>query len=190
MNQFLLGHALTPSPLWCHLKTIVKSAKFENPLVFSSSFSHWHVKGFSSKTARFGDATDVFFFTLACKRIFLKNCQIWWRHWCLLFHTGMWKDFHQKLPDLVTSLMTEGALFISMQLSTDVASALRKVWVQIRLWKQPSTQAATWTWDTSTLVKKKREEVPSWFKCLWFYLCWCKLCQRLWWHALFYLSCS
>ena len=31
---------------------------------------------------------------------------------------------------------TEGALFISSQLSTDAVSALRKVWVLIRLWKQ------------------------------------------------------
>ena len=33
---------------------------------------------------------------------------------------------------------TEGALFISAQLSSDAVSALRKVWVQIRLLKQPS----------------------------------------------------
>ena len=38
---------------------------------------------------------------------------------------------------------TEGALFISAQLSTDAVSALRKVWVQVRLWKQPSAQART-----------------------------------------------
>ena len=37
----------------------------------------------------------------------------------------------------------EGALFISMQLSTDAVSALRKVWVLIRLWKQPSALAHT-----------------------------------------------
>ena len=38
---------------------------------------------------------------------------------------------------------TEGALFISAQLSTDAVSALRKVWVPIRLWKQPSAQERT-----------------------------------------------
>ena len=38
---------------------------------------------------------------------------------------------------------TEGALFISAQLSTDAVSALRKIWVLIRLWKQPSAQART-----------------------------------------------
>ena len=32
--------------------------------------------------------------------------------------------------------VTEGALFISAQLSTDAVSALRKVWVLTRLWKQ------------------------------------------------------
>ena len=41
------------------------------------------------------------------------------------------------------SYATEGALFISAQLSSDAVSALRKVWVLIRLWKQPSAQART-----------------------------------------------
>ena len=36
---------------------------------------------------------------------------------------------------------TEGALFISAQLSSDAVSALRKVWVLIRLWKQHKLQA-------------------------------------------------
>ena len=35
-----------------------------------------------------------------------------------------------------TGYATEGALFISMRLSTEAVSALRKVWVLIRLWKQ------------------------------------------------------
>ena len=38
---------------------------------------------------------------------------------------------------------TEGALFISVQLSNDAVSALRKLRVLIRLWKQPSAQART-----------------------------------------------
>ena len=41
------------------------------------------------------------------------------------------------------SYATEGALFISAQLSTDAVSTLRKVRVLIRLWKQPSAQART-----------------------------------------------
>ena len=41
------------------------------------------------------------------------------------------------------SYATEGALFISAQLSTDAVSALPKVRVLIRLWKQPSAQART-----------------------------------------------
>ena len=41
------------------------------------------------------------------------------------------------------SYATEGALFISAQLSTDAVSALRKVSVLIRLWKQPSSLAHT-----------------------------------------------
>ena len=39
------------------------------------------------------------------------------------------------------SYATEGALFISAQLSTDVVSALQKVWVLKRLCKQPSAEA-------------------------------------------------
>ena len=50
--------------------------------------------------------------------------------------------FLQTLPDL-HGYATEGALFISAQLSTDAVSGLRKVWVLIRLWKQPSAQART-----------------------------------------------
>ena len=38
---------------------------------------------------------------------------------------------------------TDGALFISVQLSTNTVSALRKVRVLIRLWKQTSAQAPT-----------------------------------------------
>ena len=40
---------LTPSLPRCHLKTTSKSAKIWNPQPFRSSFSRWHVKGFSSK---------------------------------------------------------------------------------------------------------------------------------------------
>ena len=38
---------------------------------------------------------------------------------------------------------TEGALFISTQLSTDAVSALRKVWVLVRLWNQPIVRTHT-----------------------------------------------
>ena len=41
------------------------------------------------------------------------------------------------------SYATEGALFILMQLATDAVSAVRKVLVLIRVWKQPSTLART-----------------------------------------------
>ena len=41
------------------------------------------------------------------------------------------------------SYATEGALFISAQMSTDAVSALRKLWVLIRLSKQHSVQAPT-----------------------------------------------
>ena len=41
------------------------------------------------------------------------------------------------------SYATEGVLFISAQLSTDAVSALPKLRVLVRLWKQPSAQART-----------------------------------------------
>ena len=41
------------------------------------------------------------------------------------------------------SYATQGTLFISAQLSTDAVSTLRKVWVLIWLWKQPSAHART-----------------------------------------------
>ena len=56
---------------------------------------------------------------------------------------------------------TEGALFISAQLSTDAVSALRKVWLLIRLWKQPSAQALMYTWDASTQGKKREFRLDS-----------------------------
>ena len=53
---------------------------------------------------------------------------------------------------------TEGALFISGQLSTDAVRSLRKVGVLIRLWKQHSVQARTQTSGASAPGKKKRKE--------------------------------
>ena len=72
--------------------------------------------------------------------------------------------------------LIEGALFISAQLSTDVVSTLRKVWVLIRLWKQHSAKAHTFSWGASATGKKR---VPSQFKWFWFYLWWCKPCGWL-----------
>ena len=52
--------------------------------------------------------------------------------------------FRNLPPDSARfSYTTEGALFISAQLSTDAVSSLRKVRVLIRLWKQPGAQART-----------------------------------------------
>ena len=57
---------------------------------------------------------------------------------------------------------TTGALFISAQLSTDAISALRKVWVLIRLWKHHSVQARHEHEARPPLVKKERKKsVPS-----------------------------
>jgi len=80
-----------------------------------------------------------------------------------------------------TGYANEGALFISAQLSTDAVSALWKVWVLIRLWKQRSVQAHTNEARPQWVKKKKKKRVPfrlGWFR---FYhsLCWCKQRGRL-----------
>ena len=80
--------------------------------------------------------------------------------------------FHDLPPNAARfECATEGALFISAQLSTDAVSALRKVWVLITLWKQPSAQARSKHEAHPPRVKKR---VPSRFKRLWFYLSWRK----------------
>ena len=53
-------------------------------------------------------------------------------------HTPSTAFRHLPLNSARFSYATEGALFISTQLSTDTVSALRKVSLLIRLWKQPS----------------------------------------------------
>ena len=58
-------------------------------------------------------------------------------------HTPSTAFWHLPPNSARFSYATEGALFISAQLSSDAVSALRKVRVPIRLWKQPSAQAHT-----------------------------------------------
>ena len=60
------------------------------------------------------------------------------------------------------------ALHISAHLSTNAVSALWKVWVQIRLWKQYSIEACTSTLGASAPANF----VPSRIKRSGFYLCW------------------
>ena len=64
-----------------------------------------------------------------------------WRMYVTL-QASLSGTFLQTLPEMITPLKGH-ALFISMQLSTDAVSSLRKVWVLIRLWKQHSVQART-----------------------------------------------
>ena len=47
---------------------------------------------------------------------------------------------HLPLNSARIGYATEGALFISAQLSTEAVNALRKVWVLIRLWTQQTAQ--------------------------------------------------
>ena len=67
-----------------------------------------------------------------------KLCQNWLCHWR---HTPS-ITFQHLPPDSARIVYaTEGALFISAQLSTDAVSTLWNVWVLIRLWKQHSIEA-------------------------------------------------
>ena len=59
------------------------------------------------------------------------------------FHTPSVAFRHLLANSARFSYATEGTLFISAQLSSDAVSALRKVRVLIRVWKQPSIQART-----------------------------------------------
>ena len=59
------------------------------------------------------------------------------------WHTPSITFRHLPLNSARFGYATEGALFNSVQLSTDAVSALGKVWVLVRLWKQPSAQART-----------------------------------------------
>ena len=72
-------------------------------------------------------------------------------------HTPSTTFWHLPLNSPRFSYATEGALFISAQLYTNVVSALRKVWVPIRLWKQPSTKARTKNEVHPLWVKKNKE---------------------------------
>ena len=65
-----VDRTLTLSLPWSHLETAHKSAKFETVCAFSSSFLHWHVKGFSSK--RIALKLDVWYRTgkyTVCRRV-------------------------------------------------------------------------------------------------------------------------
>ena len=78
------------------------------------------------------------------------------------------------------SYATEGALFISVQLSTDAVSALRKVWVLIWLWKQPSAKARTLAWDASTPGKKREKRKESFVSMM--MMSWCLMSSDVSWH--------
>ena len=69
-----------------------------------------------------------------------------WTLWPVQDHTPciVFRHLPQGSATARTGYTTEGALFISVQLSTDAVSALQKVWVPILvigLWQQYSIQA-------------------------------------------------
>ena len=64
-----------------------------------------------------------------------------WTHTQDLKHTPRIPFRHLPPNSARSGYATEAALFIAMQLSTNAVSTLLKVWVLIRLWKQPSAQA-------------------------------------------------
>ena len=66
-------------------------------------------------------------------------------------YTSLVGTFLQTLP-LRTRYAIAGALCISAQLSTDAVSALRKVWMLIRLWKQHSVEVCEPVWPSGKAV--------------------------------------
>ena len=90
--------------------------------------------------------------------------------------------FLQTLPDFVTALKGHSSV-ISAQLSSDAISALRKVRVLIYDCRSNLAPKHARKHETHPpRVKKKGRRVASRFQRLWFYLCWCKLCWRLYWN--------
>ena len=72
------------------------------------------------------------------------------------------------------SYATEGALFISAQLSSDASSERFGYWYDCR-----SNLAPKHARKHETPPPRVKKRAPSRFKRLCFYLCWCKLCWRL-----------
>ena len=75
---------------------------------------------------------------LSCRPSCGALCRNWREQ---LAHTPSVAFWHLPPNSARIGYATEGALFISAQLSTDAVSAFRKVWVLI--WKQPSAQEPT-----------------------------------------------
>ena len=94
-------------------------------------------------------------------------------------HTRSIAFWHLPPNSVRFSYVTEGALFISAQLSTDAVSALRKVRVLHDCRSNLAPKHARKHETHPPRVKKKKKRVPSRFKLLWFYVYWCKLCWRL-----------
>ena len=95
-------------------------------------------------------ATGFFFYACACVWIdchyrsalgTVLNEEVHWFQSSV--HTPSIAFRHLPPNSARFSYATEGALFISAQLSTDAGGALRKVRILIRLQKQPSAQART-----------------------------------------------
>ena len=110
-----------------------------NPFTAPACTTYGRCVGFNPFTApaftTYGRCVDFNPFTApACTTIRIPK---------LSSHTPSIAFRHLPLNSARFSYATEGALFISAQLSTDAVSALRKVRVLIRLWKQPSAQART-----------------------------------------------
>ena len=98
----------------------------------------------------------------ACRWLFFKWSELWTRFFFLTCNCGGHTPsiaFRHLPPNSARfSYATEGALFVSAQLSSDAVSGLRKVRVLIWLQNQPSTKARTQTWDASTPGKKEKKK--------------------------------
>ena len=75
-------------------------------------------------------------------------------------HTPSIAFWHLPPNSARAGYTTEGALLVSVQLSTHAVCALQKVWVLIRLWKQHGVWACTETW-VWVLIRLWKQQCPS-----------------------------
>ena len=112
------------------------------PLTPSIAFRH-----LPPNSAGFRYATEVALFISA--QLSTDAVSALRKVWVKTDHTPSIAFRHLPPNSARFSYATEGALFISAQLSTDAVSALRrKVWILVRLWKQPSAEARTYLHET------------------------------------------
>ena len=124
------------------LFTLVSVCTHTHKHTHTHTHTHTHSHLLSSSLSAFSQR-----FTLLKSVAFTHRVNYSLPSFCQCFHTYRHTPSiaFQHLPPNSARFgyATEGALFISALLSSDTVSALQKVWVLIRQWKQLSAQAPT-----------------------------------------------